>query len=124
MCRILIAEDEPRIAAFMQKGLRKAGFTPEVVHDGNAVLDKVLREKFELLLLDLGLPGKDGREVLTALRREGMNLPVVVVTALSIDPQDEENLRILASEVVNKPFLMRNLVQKVRSILGKSHDKP
>ena len=117
MYRILIAEDEPRIAAFMSKGLKRSGFVPEVVDDGNLALDAVLKEEFDLLLLDLGLPGKSGQDVLKELRSNGLTLPVIVVTALSIDPQDGEMTYVFANKVVNKPFLMKDLVQTVRTLI-------
>lgn len=115
--RILIAEDEPRISAFMEKGLKRAGFLTNVVSDGNVALDTILHEKFDLLLLDLGLPAKDGKEILRELRLAGLDLIVIVVTARSIDPQSNEMIYTYADDVVNKPFLMRDLIQKMQSLL-------
>jgi len=118
MYRILIAEDEPKIAAFMDKGLRKSGFAPEVVNRGNEALDKLSGEKPDLLLLDLGLPDKDGQEVLKELRLQNESLPVIIVTARSIDTQEEEEMGDLANEIVYKPFLMKDLIQKIKSLLA------
>ncbi len=117
MYQILIAEDEPRIAAFMEKGLKRSGFSTIVVNDGNAALEAIVANGFDLLLLDLGLPGKDGQEVLSELRQQGIALPVIVVTARSLDLQSS-TLQAHANEVVSKPFLMKDLVAKVRSLLA------
>lgn len=118
--RILIAEDESRIAGFIQRGLQRSGFWAEIASDGNLALEKLFREKFDLLLLDLGLPGKDGREVLQALRFQGVNLPVILVTAQVIDRQADSMLNTFANDIVSKPFRMEDLIQKVRSLLQMS----
>ncbi|MEL6384184.1 MAG: response regulator [Cyanobacteria bacterium J06626_18] len=115
--RILIVEDSPRIAALMVKGLQRYGFVCEVVTDGGTALDKVLVDSFDLMLLDLGLPVKDGRSVLYEVRLRGLQLPIIVVTAHSLDPREDEIVYTYANEVVNKPFTMNNLIQKVRSLL-------
>lgn len=117
MHRILILEDEPRIASFMEKGLNKSGFATAVVDDGNLALDTVTTEVFDLMLLDLGVPGKDGEDVLKELRQQGRNLPVIIVTARSIDPVHNRETYGLADEVVSKPFRMKDLITKVKSIL-------
>ena len=115
--RILIAEDEPRIAGFIERGLQQSGFGTEIVSDGNAALDKVFKDTFDLLLLDLGLPEKDGREVLKELRFQGVNLPVILITAQNIDRRADAMINVFANDIVRKPFLMKDLLQKVRSLL-------
>lgn len=117
MYRILIAEDEPRIAAFMEKGLRQSGFATEVVVDGDAVLDRITQQRFDLLLLDLGLPGKTGQEVLDQLARQGSQLATIVVTAQAMDSEDGSIHQDFVITIVSKPFQMRDLVQRVRSLL-------
>ncbi|MEM0981018.1 MAG: response regulator [Cyanobacteria bacterium P01_H01_bin.58] len=113
---ILIAEDEPRIAAFMKKGLQRfLQATVEVEENGNTVLGKVTHGNFELLLLDLGLPGKDGVEILKELRQKGLDLSVIVMTARAIDPQDNDLAKSLDAEIIGKPFRMTELVQKVKA---------
>lgn len=71
MPNILIVEDEPRIASFIEKGLRSQGFTTTILTDGLYVLDVIQSATFDLLILDLGLPGKDGFQVLEELRGQG-----------------------------------------------------
>lgn len=114
---ILIVEDEPRIAAFMQKGLHRSGFATAVVTDGKAVISKLLDNPVDLVLLDLGLPTQDGLEVLKEMQQYQLNLPVIVVTARSLSSQEAQVMQMSGTEVVSKPFLMKDLVQKVRSLV-------
>ncbi|CAN5570530.1 hypothetical protein BH23ACT7_BH23ACT7_24970 [soil metagenome] len=81
MSRILIAEDEPRIASFLEKGLRANGFTTSVAEDGVQAVIRARSGDFDLLILDIGLPGKDGFSVLRELRGAGFPLPIIVLTA-------------------------------------------
>ena len=81
MSRILIAEDESRIAMFVEKGLLAAGYSASVVATGPAALDAGRSGDFDLVLLDVGLPGMDGFEVLRRLRGGGVRTPVVMLTA-------------------------------------------
>jgi DNA-binding response OmpR family regulator len=117
MKRILIAEDEPKIAAFMQKGLHRSGFSTYVVTDGTHVLSTMLDDPCDLVLLDLGLPEKDGMDILQEMQQRHINIPVIVVTARSIDPQDAQMIQMSGAVIVSKPFLMKDLIQKVRSLL-------
>ena len=116
MYRILIAEDEPQIAAFIEKGLKRSGFSTVVAGDGNLALNAIINNGFDLLLLDLGLPGKDGQDVLVAMRQQGITLPVIIVTARSLDFLSRE-ARTLANDIVSKPFRMKDLLEKVQSQL-------
>ena len=87
MSRILIAEDEARLASFLEKGLRASGFTTTTVGDGLSAQALASDTDFDLLILDLSLPRKDGLEVLRDLRAAGQRLPVIVLTARG-DPHD------------------------------------
>ncbi|MGV0600291.1 response regulator, partial [Mycolicibacterium pulveris] len=81
MARILIAEDEPRIASFIEKGLSANGFTTTVVADGPSAYDYAVSGGFDLMVLDIGLPEMDGFAVLRRLRAENHPIPVIVLTA-------------------------------------------
>jgi DNA-binding response OmpR family regulator len=109
--RILIAEDEERLAAFLEKGLRANGFVTTIVGDGNAAAALARDDDFDLLILDLGLPGRDGMEVLRALRADGQHLPVVILSA-----RDETvaGLELGADDYVTKPFRFDELLARVR----------
>jgi two-component system copper resistance phosphate regulon response regulator CusR len=112
--RILIAEDEPRVAAFLEKGLRANGFTPTVAGDGEAALAAALSGEFDLLLLDLGLPGRHGLAVLAELRRAGARLPVVILTASGALEDTLAGLEGGADDYLTKPFRFAELLARLR----------
>jgi DNA-binding response OmpR family regulator len=117
MTRILIAEDEERLAAFLEKGLRASGYTTTVVGDGAAASAMARDEDFDLVVLDLGLPGKHGLEVLRDLRETGNRLPVIVLTARG-DPDDRvAGLEAGADDYVGKPFHFEELLARIRARL-------
>ena len=113
MNRILIAEDEPRLASFLEKGLKASGFATTVVADGAAAALMANDEDFDLLILDLGLPGKGGLEVLNDLRARGQRLPTIILTARD-DVQDKvTGLERGADDYVTKPFRFEELLARV-----------
>ena len=114
MARILIAEDEPRLAAFLEKGLRSSGFTTTVVGDGPAAAAAADDSEFDLLILDLGLPGKDGMDVLRELRAAGNRLPVIILTARDDTTDRVAGLEAGADDYIGKPFHFEELVARVR----------
>jgi two-component system, OmpR family, copper resistance phosphate regulon response regulator CusR len=114
MSRILIAEDEARIASFLEKGLRANGFTTVVAADGPEALQLAGTGEFDLLILDLGLPGIDGLDVLAALRRRGQSLPVVILTARDSVRDTVAGLEGGADDYIAKPFRFEELLARVR----------
>ncbi|MWV49480.1 response regulator [Rathayibacter sp. VKM Ac-2803] len=114
MSTILIAEDEERIAAFVEKGLRAAGYTTTRAERGDDALAYLRSGGFDLVLLDVGLPGMDGFAVLRALRAEGVTLPVIMLTARSSVADTVEGLDLGANDYLAKPFRFDELLARIR----------
>jgi len=117
MNRILIVEDEPRIASFVEKGLRANGFTTTVVGDGTTAATVAQDEDFDLLILDLGLPGMDGRDVLREIRAHGERMPVIILTARREVEDTVASLDAGADDYLTKPFKFEELLARVRARL-------
>jgi two-component system, OmpR family, copper resistance phosphate regulon response regulator CusR len=119
MCRILIVEDESRVSAFLEKGFQKYGFFTTVAGDGNQAIQIAQSEDVQLLLLDLGLPIKDGYSVLRELRALGHNLPIIVISAQDNEQSKASALKCGATDFVSKPFHFSQLLEKVRLHLNR-----
>jgi DNA-binding response OmpR family regulator len=114
---ILIAEDEEQIASFLQKGLRATGYATTIAADGPSALVKALSGEFDLLILDIGLPLKDGFEVLREIRERDRDLPVVILTARDSAKDAVAGLEGGADDYVRKPFPFDELLARVRARL-------
>ncbi|MEV7080672.1 response regulator transcription factor [Streptomyces sp. NPDC093516] len=114
MNRILIVEDEERIASFVEKGLRSNGFTPTVVTDGDAGYEYALTGGFDLVVLDIGLPGRDGFTILRELREARVSVPVIVLTARDSVRDTVAGLEGGADDWMTKPFRFEELLARVR----------
>jgi DNA-binding response OmpR family regulator len=112
--RILVIEDEQRISAFVAKGLKANGFTPTVVSDGLTGYDYALTGEFDLVVLDIGLPGMDGFTLLRRLRREGSAIPVVILTARDSPTDTVAGLEGGADDYMAKPFRFEELLARIR----------
>jgi DNA-binding response OmpR family regulator len=117
MNRILIAEDEPRITAFLEKGLRANGFVTVIAEDGHAASAAARDSDFDLLILDLGLPGLDGQLVLRQMRTRGERMPVIILTARQGLADTVAGLDSGADDYVTKPFHFEELLARVRARL-------
>jgi len=124
MTKILIVEDEPRIASFVSRGLEAAGYETVVVEDGADALAAALRGDADLVLLDVGLPTMDGFEVLRELRSRGSVVPVIMLTARSSTRDTVEGLDAGANDYVPKPFVFEELLARVRSRLRETVPQP
>ncbi|MEO3790911.1 response regulator transcription factor [Nonomuraea sp. B10E15] len=114
MNRILIAEDESRIASFVEKGLRANGFVTAVVGDGVAAYDLACAGGFDLLILDIGLPLSDGFTVLRRLRESRVTMPVIILTARDSVSDTVAGLEGGADDYIAKPFAFEELLARVR----------
>jgi len=114
---ILIAEDEPRIAAFVAKGLAANGFSTVVVDNGVSAAALARDEDFSLMVLDLGLPGKGGMAVLAELRQRGERMPVVILTARDEIDATIAGFETGADDYMTKPFRFEELLARIRARL-------
>lgn len=117
MNRILIIEDEPRIAAFLEKGLRLAGFTTAVSQDGCELFPLGYGEPVDLILLDLVLPVRHGLEILKDLRNQGYERPVIILTASDSSRNKALSFLYGANDYLIKPFKFADLLKRVRALL-------
>src|SRR6516164_3027070 len=115
--RILVIEDEKKTAAFLAKGLREAGFAVELAIDGQTGLNLSRRTKFDLLIIDVMLPNKDGWEVVQELRGEGLRTPILFLTARDSVRDRVKGLELGADDYLVKPFAFSELLARVRTLL-------
>jgi two-component system, OmpR family, response regulator QseB len=124
MKQILIVEDETRIAAFLEKGLKAKGYNTTVAEDADTALALPFSCQFDLALLDLGLPGQDGISILETWRGQGINFPVIILTARD-DVRDKiVGLRSGADDYMTKPFSFAELLARIEVRLKTSNNIP
>ncbi len=115
--KLLIVEDELKTAKFLKRGLGEAGFIVSVASDGADGLKQIQAGAFDLIVLDLMLPGMDGLSVLTCLRGAGVQTPVLILTARDKVPDRVIGLELGADDYIVKPFAFSELLARVRTIL-------
>lgn len=118
--RILVVEDEKKTGAFLAKGLREADFAVEVADDGEAGLALARSAQFDLLIVDVMLPRKDGWSVVEELRRSGAQTPILLLTARDSVKDRVKGLELGADDYLIKPFAFAELLARVRSLLRRS----
>ncbi|MFD5639868.1 response regulator transcription factor [Streptomyces sp. NPDC127077] len=118
--RLLIVEDEKRLALSLARGLRAEGFAVDVVHDGNEGLHLAAEGVHDLVLLDIMLPGLNGYRVCAALRAAGHNMPILMLTAKDGEYDEAEGLDTGADDYLTKPFSYVVLVARVKALLRRS----
>ncbi|HZT66796.1 MAG TPA: response regulator transcription factor [Acidimicrobiales bacterium] len=122
MTKVLIAEDEGRIASFLKKGFESNGFATEIVDDGTQAAARARDGEFDLVVLDLGLPEKDGLEVLADIRARGERLPVIILTANDEIDTTVAGLEGGADDYMTKPFSFEELLARARLRLKQADD--
>lgn len=115
--RILIAEDEKKIADFIRRGLREEGYAADLAHTGPQALELAAENRYDLLLLDLMLPGKDGFAVCSELRASGFSAPILMLTAKDAVEDKVRGLDSGANDYLTKPFAFEELLARVRALL-------
>jgi two-component system, OmpR family, response regulator ArlR len=119
--KILIIEDEVKIARFVELELRHEGYLVEQVHDGREGLERALAEQFDLIVLDIMLPSMNGIEVLRRLR-QGLEVPVIMLTAKDEVMDKVVGLDMGANDYVTKPFAIEELLARIRVALKKNNN--
>jgi two-component system OmpR family response regulator/two-component system response regulator QseB len=122
--RILLAEDDPLLGDGLRAGLRQQGFLVDWVRDGHAAERELRAEPYAAAVLDLGLPKKDGLEVLAAVRTAGLRLPVLVLTARDAVPDRILGLDRGADDYVKKPVDLGELAARLRALVRRAHGEP
>jgi two-component system response regulator QseB len=122
--RILLAEDDPLLGDGLRAGLRQAGFQVDWVRDGQAAERELRAQPYAAAVLDLGLPLKDGMDVLASVRRAGITLPVLVLTARDAVPDRIRGLDGGADDYVVKPIDLDELAARLRALVRRAHGQP
>ena len=117
MTRILVAEDEPGIALGLEDDLRLEGWDVEMVGDGVSAAKRAREDRFDLILLDVMLPGRDGFDVCRELRKAGVQTPIIMLTAKGQEAEKVLGLDLGADDYVTKPFSPRELRARIRAAL-------
>jgi len=120
--RILIVEDEVRIADFLQRGLRAEGHFCVIANDGEAGLSLALEGDFDLLLLDLMLPGMHGRDICQHLRMNKINTPLIILSAMDSLDDVIAGLRMGADDYMTKPFSFEELLARIETVTRRSSE--
>jgi len=121
--RVLLAEDEKKVAEFIRRALREAGFTVDMVHRGDEAMEKARTTPFDAIVLDVMMPGRDGLSVLRQLREERVHTPVLFVSARGEPVERVEGLDAGADDYLAKPFDMDELVARVRALTRRSGER-
>jgi DNA-binding response OmpR family regulator len=124
MTKILVVEDEPGIAFSLEIDLETEGYQVTVVGDGAEAVPRALAEEFDLILLDVMLPNKDGFDVCRELRHRGLKTPVILLTAKTHEAEKVLGLDVGADDYVTKPFSPRELRARIRAQLRRSPTGP
>jgi DNA-binding response OmpR family regulator len=121
---ILLVEDEAKVARFIKEGLTAEGYEVEIAADGKSGEKKALDGDFDLILLDVLLPKKNGFEVLHALRTSGLRTPIIMLTARTATEDVIQGLDHGAEDYLTKPFAFNELLARIRSLLRRDRQSP
>ena len=120
MTRILVVEDEPGIAFGLETDLQMEGYEVTLEQNGAAAVEKAQASSYDMILLDIMLPGMDGFEVCRVLRRSGVRTPIILVTARTHEAEKVMGLEVGADDYVTKPFSLRELRARIKAVLRRT----
>ncbi len=118
--RVLIAEDEKKVASHIHKALSEVGFAVDEVHRGDEAMELVQLKQYDVLLLDIMMPGRDGLSILKLLREKRNNVPILLLTARGEVSERVEGLMLGADDYLSKPFAMDELIARVHTLARRS----
>jgi len=122
--RILVIEDEKKIASFVRKGLTEEGFDVVVRHDGDSGYAEAAEHSYDAVVLDIMLPGRDGLSILKQLRKQRRDVPVILLTARGALDERVEGLDLGADDYLTKPFYVEELVARLHAIMRRRDGRP
>ena len=120
--RILVVEDEHKIANSIKKGLEQEAFAVDIAYDGSGGYDLAASESYDVIVLDLMLPGMDGMEICRKLREENIHTPILILTAKGQLEDKVEGLNSGADDYLTKPFAFEELLARVRALIRRPHN--
>ncbi|HHV63360.1 MAG TPA: response regulator transcription factor [Firmicutes bacterium] len=120
--RVLVVEDEPKIASFVKRGLEEEGYAVDVAGDGESALDYAQSAQYDILILDIMLPKRDGVSVCQELRRRGFRAPILMLTARDAVDDRVEGLDAGADDYLVKPFAFKELLARMRALLRRPRE--
>ena len=115
--RVLVVEDEKKLARFLRKGLIEENFAVDLLHDGTEALDRILIDAYDAIVLDIMLPGRDGLSILREMRVRHLNTPVLLLSARGNVNERVEGLNLGADDYLPKPFSITEVVARLRALL-------
>lgn len=121
--KILVVDDDPKYRAYMQRGLTESGMICSLAPDGETALQLVRKEKFDLVLLDVMLPGIQGWDVIQSMRAEGIDVPVIFITARDAVDERVKGLRAGGDDYIVKPFAFAELVARIHVVARRNQQK-
>lgn len=117
---VLFIEDESKIASFVQSGLKEHGFVVDHYNNGDDGYTQAMHNEYDVVVLDIMVPGKDGLSILKSLRRAGRNVPVILLTARNELDDRLEGLNLGADDYIAKPFFVEELVARIHAVMRRS----
>ncbi len=118
--RLLLVEDDPKIASFIEKGLKSAGHVVDRAQDGEQGLDLALYESFDLLIVDIMLPVLDGLSLVKKIRAKGLNVPVIILSAKDTVEDRVKGLQAGADDYLTKPFAFSELLARIQALIRRA----